>query len=137
MTTPRGGAGRNARAAATDLEIATLLKDKETWRLVKYKNVSMGWFASQWKVLNAITSKMVMAEYVKQSMLIQREWERFVDSFEERNRYALAVAGFIQIWKVLRLRLPLQDRLVVEQILWDKEGPWRQLVAGFRPIAGV
>lgn len=37
-------------------------------------------------------------------------------------------------WKWVRLMLPLQGRLVVEQILWDRGTPWRSLVTGFRAI---
>ena len=39
-------------------------------------------------------------------------------------------------WKWVRLVVPLQMRLMVEQILWDKKGGWRDLVTGFRPVKG-
>ena len=39
-------------------------------------------------------------------------------------------------WKWLRLVVPLQLRLLVEQVLWDKRGGWRDLVTGFGPVKG-
>ena len=39
-------------------------------------------------------------------------------------------------WKWIRLTVPLQFRLLVEQILWDKRGGWRDLVTGFGPVKG-
>lgn len=39
-------------------------------------------------------------------------------------------------WKWLRLSVPLQVRLLVEQVLWDKRGGWRDLVTGFGPVKG-
>ena len=37
-------------------------------------------------------------------------------------------------WKYMRLGVPLQFRLLVEQILWDMGLPWRNLVTGFNPV---
>lgn len=39
-------------------------------------------------------------------------------------------------WKWIRLVVPLQVRLLVEQLLWDKRGGWRDLVTGFGPVKG-
>ncbi len=39
-------------------------------------------------------------------------------------------------WKWTRLVVPLQVRLLVEQVLWDKRGGWRDLVTGFGPVKG-
>ena len=43
---------------------------------------------------------------------------------------------FEEDWKWIRLVVPLQLRLMVEQILWDKAGGWRDLVTGFGPVKG-
>ena len=43
---------------------------------------------------------------------------------------------FERDWKWIRLVVPLQVRLLVEQILWDKRGGWRDLVTGFGPVKG-
>lgn len=50
------------------------------------------------------------------------------------GRYDSALA-FQADWKWARMILPLQVRLIVEQVLWDKGGHWRKMVTGFRPIA--
>ena len=39
-------------------------------------------------------------------------------------------------WKWMRLAVPLQGRLVMEQLLWDRGLPWRSLITGFRAIEG-
>ena len=39
-------------------------------------------------------------------------------------------------WKWQRLLTPLQGRLIIEQILWDRGLPWRSLITGFRAIEG-
>lgn len=41
---------------------------------------------------------------------------------------------FEKDWKYARLVVPLQIRLLIEQILWDKRGGWRDLVTGFNPV---
>ncbi len=40
-------------------------------------------------------------------------------------------------WKWMRLLVGLQQRLFIEQVLWDKGGDWRKLVTGFRPIVSA
>ena len=39
-------------------------------------------------------------------------------------------------WKWMRLLVPLQGRLLTEQLLWDRGLPWRSLITGFRAIEG-
>lgn len=41
---------------------------------------------------------------------------------------------FVDSWKLGRQLVPLQGRLVMEQVLWDLGGPWRTLVSGFKPL---
>lgn len=43
-------------------------------------------------------------------------------------------AAFTKDWKWARLSVPLQIRLLVEQVLWDEGGEWRKLITGFGPI---
>lgn len=43
-------------------------------------------------------------------------------------------AAFLEDWKWIRLAIPLQVRLAVEQMLWDRGGDWRKLVTGFSPV---
>lgn len=42
--------------------------------------------------------------------------------------------AFGEEWKWTRLLVPLQVRLFVEQVLWDKRGGYRDLVTGFAPV---
>ncbi len=51
-------------------------------------------------------------------------------------KYSSAKA-FQRDWKWARLSVPLQIRLLVEQVLWEKDGDWRNLVTGFGPIKDV
>ena len=51
------------------------------------------------------------------------------------ERYS-AFEDFREHWKWRRLLIPLQLRLVVEQMLWDMGLPWRSLITGFRAIEG-
>lgn len=41
---------------------------------------------------------------------------------------------FAAQWRYLRLVVPLQVRLLIEQLLYEKGEPWRSLVRGFKPI---
>ena len=45
--------------------------------------------------------------------------------------------AFQKDWKWARLSMPLQARLLTEQVLWEKGGDWRKLVTGFGPIKDV
>lgn len=61
-----------------------------------------------------------------------RKW---IDGYEQN--YDVPEQGleaFWVTWKVLRCWVPLQLRLAVEQVLYEKGGDWRRLVTGFRPI---
>ena len=53
----------------------------------------------------------------------------FVESYERPREFEAD-------WKWLRLAVPLQVRLITEQVLWDKRGGWRDLVTGFGPVKG-
>lgn len=66
--------------------------------------------------------------------LIANEWKRFVDSYEDRNGPRIGKAAFKADWRWIRLRVGLQDRLLIEQVLYDKGGFYRTLVSGFRPL---
>lgn len=106
---------------------------------VKFKNVHMGWFRTKMKWLRDISTLRAIDGYLADCAEIEREWKSWIDSYESYNRDVprrIILAAFTQHWKRLRLRLPLQDRLVIEQILWDKGAEWRELVTGFRPIKG-
>ncbi len=42
--------------------------------------------------------------------------------------------GFRSRWAYVRQLLPLQGRLLIEQILWAMGPPWRTLITGFDPV---
>ena len=52
------------------------------------------------------------------------------------SKYSSSKA-FQRDWKWARLSVPLQIRLLVEQVLWEKGGDWKKLVTGFGPIKGA
>ena len=56
-------------------------------------------------------------------------WRKTIESYSGPREFEAD-------WKWLRLMVPLQVRLLVEQILWDKRGGWRDLVTGFGPVKG-
>jgi len=60
-----------------------------------------------------------------------RDW---VESYDTDNAPGLGYRSFFYHWKIQRTFVPLQVRLAVEQILYDKGEPWRRLVSGFRPL---
>ncbi len=46
----------------------------------------------------------------------------------------IGFSAFRSRWAYVRQLLPLQSRLLVEQILWAMGPPWRSLLTGFNPI---
>lgn len=72
------------------------------------------------------TTKIVdLAEEIN-SMI--RGW---IDGYIARNSPRVAILGFWYHWKIIRVWVSLQFRLAVEQVLYEKGDPWRQLVTGF------
>lgn len=61
---------------------------------------------------------------MKELMNSAEEW---IDSYDSVNE-------FTAHWTTLRNGIPLQARLMVEQVLWKKGGVYRSLVSGFRPL---
>ena len=58
------------------------------------------------------------------------EAKRLIAAYDDFNL-------FREHWKWRRLLVPLQFRLICEQILWDMGLPWRSLITGFRAIEGA
>lgn len=61
---------------------------------------------------------------MKEVMNSAEEW---IDSIRSVNEFRAQ-------WTTLRNGIPLQARLMVEQVLWKKGGAYRALVSGFRPL---
>lgn len=108
--------------------------------LVKSWHFSMAELKAAWVVLENWNKLQTIDYYISASRKLERFWKRWVDSYVKYNsdlpeKYIRD--AFTRDWKALRLRLPLQDRLVVEQVLYDKGGWHRKLVSGFRPIGAT
>lgn len=61
---------------------------------------------------------------MKEVMNSAEEW---IDTYKSFNEFSAH-------WATLRNGIPLQARLMVEQVLWKKGGSYRALVSGFRPL---
>lgn len=57
---------------------------------------------------------------------------QWMKSYEDRERYpGDGFSTFWNHWKKLRLGIPLQTRLLVEQVASDRGKPWSRIVTGF------
>lgn len=61
-------------------------------------------------------------------------WRRWIEGYEALNGARIGRAAFRADWKWIRLWLDLQERLFVEQMLYEKGGFYRTLVTGFKPV---
>lgn len=76
----------------------------------------------------------VYSAKLEAARMIYNEWDRFITDYTRRNGERIGKAAFKADWKIIRLWLGLQDRLFVEQMLYDRGGFYRRLVSGFRPL---
>lgn len=75
-----------------------------------------------------------MTQSVKEVASIVRNWiTSYRDNFSPVGNQGFQV--FKQDWRYFRLSIPLQMRLIVEQVLYDLGYPWRSLCSGFGPIS--
>lgn len=69
---------------------------------------------------------------------LMQDWIRsYPDAYPAFNGVDAVTRGyamFVQEWLYFRHTIPLQLRLICEQILFDEGYPWRQLVTGFKPV---
>lgn len=65
----------------------------------------------------------------EEARTVGKAMKAYVDSYSNPQ-------SFEADWIWLRLAVPLQVRLMVEQVLWNKRGGWRDLVTGFGPVKG-
>ncbi len=79
--------------------------------------------------LEGILVQFISKEALRLAKAMARAARKLVNSYRGPR-------AFEQDWKWLRLAVPLQVRLVVEQVLWDKRGGYRDLVTGFGPVRG-
>lgn len=116
---------REIQGTATQSEIDSAHKAK------KFRNLN-------WIVLGAIRKNLdlhkSLSGKIDQMNRLYREYEKWIDSYEDRNGTRIGRALFRWHWKKMRLWIGLQDRLFIEQVLYDRGGFYRGLVSGFRPI---
>lgn len=61
--------------------------------------------------------------------------QRWIDAFISRQIYPGAgFQAFRYEWKYIRLTLGLQERLLIEQVLYEYGKPWATLCTGFGPV---
>lgn len=70
-----------------------------------------------------------MSDALKILKELQNSARKWVDSYGEQG-----FAEFRYVWRDARNLVPLQTRLMVEQIVWDKGAHWKGLVSGFKPL---
>lgn len=77
-----------------------------------------------------------VSEVLAQVRMVRAELHGWISSYQKRERWpGEGFPLFREHWLVLRVWVPLQMRLCVEQILQDMGAPWNTLITGFRPIS--
>lgn len=78
-------------------------------------------------VMESISNASSMQSALKQARILRVRAHQWVSEYE--GDYP----GFRLDWLVARMLVPLQVRLLVEQILYEKGEPWSKLCSGFSP----
>jgi hypothetical protein len=79
-------------------------------------------------VMKAIQTAPTMSGAIERMRILRVRANEWIES-----EYGGDYVAFRLDWLVARMGIPLQARLLVEQVLWDKGKPWAQLCSGFRP----
>lgn len=92
-----------------------------------------------WKAQKALTTATLLtwkvSEQLKLFTALRAEIWEWIDSYETNEKApGEGFALFKRHWKLLRLGIGLQVRLLVEQILYDRGEPWSRLCTGFGSI---
>lgn len=75
------------------------------------------------------------AQAIENAEEIYVELRQWIDTYmAQTSTTRLGVLGWQYHWKMLRAWVPLQLRLVVEQVAYDKGLPWSRVVSGFKPL---
>ncbi len=92
-------------------------------------------------VIDAVTSEMKQRNMaVAVTYLLDRMGKGAFDvgirqtAVYARQMRSMGFAAFRSRWAYARQLLPLQLRLLLEQVLWSMGPPWRTLLTGFNPI---
>lgn len=65
---------------------------------------------------------------------INQRVKKWLDGYVWQHGEEIGYYVFWYHWKIIRVWMPLQFRLAVEQVLYDRGYPWRNLVTGFGTI---
>lgn len=92
-----------------------------------------------WKAQKAMSTATLItwkvSEQLKLFKALRKEIWEWIDSYETNEKSpGEGFALFKSQWKVLRLGIGLQVRLLVEQVLYDRGSPWSRLCTGFNAI---
>lgn len=79
--------------------------------------------------MKAVQTAPTMVGAIKRMRILRVRASEWIES-EYGNDYV----SFSLDWKVARMGISLQARLLVEQVLYDKGLPWSKLCSGFRPV---
>lgn len=111
--------------------LTQFLKEAEIEAAMKVspKNFNPWWVQ---KMMEQIPKSMYFQDAMVIARAVWKEMYDWVASYKKAGNY-----GFIRFkmdWQIYRLCISLQQRLVVEQILWNEGKPWSTLCTGFKSI---
>lgn len=111
-------------------EKSKIVPGKISWAVLMTKTKGVETFMKT-QMLDTSKTTTNLVDYVES---INNQIERWIEGYEANNSPRLAWLGFQYHWKILRVWVPLQLRLAVEQVLYQKGEPWSSLVTGFKPV---
>lgn len=98
--------------------------DLDIWAVMQEINASS-------PAKTSIHSWLECMEHVNNVLDMIRTWVR---GYELAFGTNMGYESFRRMWKYGRLAIPLQVRLLVEQVLYEKGRPWSALCTGFQPV---
>lgn len=99
----------------------------------RYKNIDIGWLEV---CMGQARNTPRVGDGLAIMRAVRREIYEWIQSYKKRSPSDwVAYQRFHLDWKVLRVGISLQVRLLVEQVLYDEGEPWNRLVTGFLPMS--
>lgn len=100
------------------MSFPSLSREVDPWQQITQKIEGLGHARTTTELLNRCEE-------------VYRNVGRLVDDIEKKG------GDFGYRWSHVRTALPLQIRLIAEQIFYEKGGKYRQFVTGFKPMEGL
>lgn len=100
----------------------------ESWTSPGYMNP---WLTS--KQIETKGTDVTVIALLRRTLGAARQVERLLDELEQ----TVGTVLFPRVWSYIRTQMSLQERLIAEQIFWDRGGRWRNYVTGFKPARGT